>query len=290
MPSTTRIGLATTAAARDLDEDYAPFAAALARLGLAAEAPGWDDPNVDWRRYALVLMRSTWNYTEDLSAFLAWAEHVSRVARLLNDTATVRWSTDKRYLLELERHGVPIVPTAIAAPGERWSAPDAAQFVVKPSIGAGSRGARRFRAAEVDAARAHVASLHAAGYATLTQPYLAAVETSGETALMFFEGDYSHAIRKGPLLAAGGAAVEGLFARETIEPRFPAADELGVARRAIGSIPGARPLYARVDLVRDDRGVPRLLELELAEPSLFFTQAPGSADRLAQLVALRLGR
>ena len=288
MPPKTLIGLATTAGARDLDEDYAPFAAALARHGYTAEAPGWDEAGVDWSRYALVLMRSTWNYTEDLPKFIAWAEHVSRVARLLNDTATVRWSTDKRYLLELERAGVPIVPTTVVAPGGRWEPPGKFEFVVKPAIGAGSRGARRFGAAEVAAGRAHAEQLHAAGYATLTQPYLESVETSGETALMYFEGNFSHAIRKGALLASGIPAVEGLFARETIDPRVPGRDELEIAGRAVAAIPGAVPLYARVDLVRDAAGVPRVLELELAEPSLFLAQAPDAADRLAALVARRL--
>ena len=283
------IGLTTTPAARDLDEDYAPLAAALDRLGFTADAPAWDDPAVDWRRYALVLLRSTWNYTEDLDAFLDWATRVSRVTRLLNGVDTVRWSTDKRYLLELDRAGVPIVPSAIAAPGETWSPPAAADFVVKPSVGAGSRGARRFQADETAAARAHALRLHAAGYHTLTQPYLHSVEANGETALMFIEGEFSHGVRKGPLLAAGGGEVEGLFASESIEPRRPGADELSVANRAVAAIPGEPPLYARVDLIRDDTGRPRVLELELAEPTLFFAHGPGSADRFARAVAARLG-
>jgi glutathione synthase/RimK-type ligase-like ATP-grasp enzyme len=282
------IGLTTTPAARDLDEDYAPLAAALDRLGLAADAPAWDDPAVDWRRYALVLLRSTWNYTEDLGAFLDWASRVSRVTRLLNGVDTVRWSTDKRYLLELERTGVPIVPSVITAPGGAWSPPAAGDFVVKPSVGAGSRGARRFHAGATEDARVHAARLHAAGYHTLTQPYLSSVEAVGETALMFIEGEFSHGVRKGPLLAAGGGEVEGLFAIETIEPRTPRSDELDVANRAVAAIPGEAPLYARVDLIRDDLGRPRVLELELAEPTLFFVHGPGSADRFARAVAARL--
>ena len=46
--------------------------------------------------------------------------------------------------------------------------------------------------------------------------------------------------------------------------------------------------YARVDLVRDDEGGPRLLELELTEPSLFFEQATGSAERFAAALGQRL--
>ena len=283
------VGLATTAAARGLDEDHAPLAHAFEALGHTAAAPEWEDPAIDWRSFGLVLLRSTWNYTEDLPAFLRWAASVAAVAHLFNPIPTLRWSTDKRYLLDLQRAGVPIVPSAITAPGELWAPPGTDEFVIKPSVGAGSRGARRFLASEVEEARQHAAKLHADGYHALTQPYLHSVDDYGETALMIFEGEFSHAIRKGPLLARGAGDVAGLFAKETIDPRVPGADELDVARRAVASIPGGAPLYARVDLIRDTTGQPSVLELELAEPSLFFNYAPGSADRFARRVLARLG-
>jgi len=282
------VALVTTAAARELDEDYAPLARAFEALGHAVEAPGWDDRGIAWGRFEVVLLRSTWNYTEDLPAFLDWAGAVSAQTRLYNPVATLRWSTDKRYLLELERAGVPIVPSRITAKGEAWVAPEAAEFVIKPSVGAGARGARRFARAEAAAAREHVARLHAAGYQVLTQPYLRSVDDYGESALMVFDGEFSHAVRKGPLLARGAGDVQGLFAKETIDPRVPGADERDVAARAVATIPGGPPLYARVDLIRDDRGTPCVLELELAEPSLYFEHAPGSAERLARRVLARL--
>ncbi len=283
------VGLATTAAARGLDEDHAPLARAFEALGHSAARPEWEDPTVDWKSFDVVLLRSTWNYTEDLPAFLRWARGVAAVTTLFNPIPTLDWSTDKRYLLDLARAGVPIVPSSIVAPGETWIAPTTDEFVVKPSVGAGSRGARRFLAADVEAARQHAARLHAEGYHTLTQPYLHSVDDYGETALMVFEGAFSHAIRKGPLLARGGGDVAGLFAKETIEPRVPGADELDVAMRAVATIPGGAPLYARVDLIRDPTGQPCVLELEIAEPSLFFDYAPGSADRFARRVLARLG-
>jgi glutathione synthase/RimK-type ligase-like ATP-grasp enzyme len=282
------VALATTAAARDLDEDYAPLAGAFQALGHSVAAPGWDDAGIAWQRFDVVLLRSTWNYTEDLPAFLGWASAVSAQTRLYNPVATLRWSTDKRYLLELERAGVPIVPSRFTAPGAPWAAPAAPEFVIKPSIGAGSRGARRFAASELEAARAHVARLHAAGYHALTQPYLHSVDDYGETALVLFDGELSHAFRKGPLLTRGAGDVQGLFARETIDPRLADASERDVATRAVAAIPGGAPLYARVDLIRDAAGTPCVLELELAEPSLYFNCAPGSAARFAQRVLERL--
>lgn len=288
--TTAPIALATTASAHGLDEDEAPLAQALRARGYAVETPDWDDAAVEWSRYALVLPRSTWNYTDDLAAFLAWTERVATVSRLRNPPALIRWNTDKRYLLELERGGLAIVPTRACAPGEAWQPVDAPEWVVKPAVGAGSRGARRFAAGEESAAHAHAARLHAAGQVVLTQPYLQSVDALGETALVYFAGRYSHAIRKGPLLARGGGDVQGLFATETIEPRTPGADELALAERVVRACPGGAPLYARVDLIRGLAGEPRVLELELAEPSLFFAHAPGAAERFTDCVSDLLTR
>jgi O-ureido-D-serine cyclo-ligase len=99
---------------------------------------------------------------------------------------------------------------------------------------------------------------------------------------MYIDGRFSHAIRKGALLPAAGApSTPGLFAPEEIIARTPGADELGAAERILAAAPFARLVYARVDLLRDATAAPRLLELELTEPSLFLAHAPGSAGRFA---------
>jgi hypothetical protein len=41
------------------------------------------------------------------------------------------------------------------------------------------------------------------------------------------------------------------------------------------------PLYARVDLIADSDGEPRLLELEVIEPELYLAASPGAAERFA---------
>src|SRR5580698_1502416 len=130
----SRIALASTAAARKVDEDHAPLAEALEALGMQVEAPSWDDPQVEWQRYDLVLPRATWNYTNDYPKFLRWLERVTRESWLLNEADTVRWSTHKRYLLDLAAAGLPTVATALSAPGEAWSAPEAPEYVVKPAV------------------------------------------------------------------------------------------------------------------------------------------------------------
>jgi hypothetical protein len=292
-----RIALATTPDALPVDEDWPPLSDELRGRGFAVDAPDWEDPAVDWSGYALVLPRSTWNYMDRPDAFAAWTRRVAAESRLENDPATIAWNTDKRYLLDLERAGVPVIPTTLAAPGEPWTPPDAEEYVVKPAVGAGSRGARRFRAGERAEAARHARALQDAGATALTQPYLASVDTNGETALMWFAGRFSHAIRKGAILRREGdaavtpQAVAGLFAAEQITPRAAAADELDVGARAVAVVAarrGSPPLYARVDLIRDAAGQPRVLELEMTEPSLFLAYADGASARLADAIEARL--
>jgi O-ureido-D-serine cyclo-ligase len=285
-----RVALVSARAARAHDEDLEPLAAALAGEGIAAEVADWDEPRVDWAAFDLAVLRSTWDYAERITEFLAWIERISRLTVLLNPAAVVRWNTDKHYLRELAAAGVPVVTTRFIEPKASAAAAltaflaqePGAELVVKPAIGAGSRDAARYRRSELAAATAHAGRLLEAGRSVMLQPYLEQVEREGETALIYLGGRFSHAVRKGPLLRMGGEPVSGLFAPEQITPRSPSAAQLDVAQRALAALPfPADPVYARVDLLGSASGRPVLLELELTEPSLFFPGAPGAAARLA---------
>ncbi|MDT4916271.1 MAG: hypothetical protein QOI15_697 [Pseudonocardiales bacterium] len=272
--------LATCDELPDGDEDGALLLDALTARGVSARWIAWTDPDVDWSA-ALVVLRSTWDYTVDRDRYLTW---VAGLPRVLNEAAVVRWNTDKVYLDDLASAGVPTVPTALAAPGERVEFPGGvAEFVVKPSVGAGSRGAGRFTADRTAAAAEHAAQLHAAGRTVLVQPYLEAVDTAGETALIYVAGRFSHAVRKGPMLPAGVAhPVHGweLFVEERIQRRVPEPAELAVGTAALGAVRdrfGADQLYARVDLLPTPDG-PVVVELELTEPSLFLQYGAAGSD------------
>lgn len=297
------IALATAIAAHALDEDLPPLLIALHAAGVSADVRAWDDPTVAWSRYDAVLLRSTWDYTTRLPEFTHWYERVAGATRLLNPAEVVRWNTDKRYLAQLEAIDIPIVPSDFALPGDDPTAiltevlaahPDASEIVIKPTIGAGSRDARRHRRSTVTSACEHLAHLLDAGRGALLQPYLASVDSAGETALLYFDGQFSHAIRKGALLHSDADSTRALFAAENIQPRTPAADERELADRLIAALPQLvdtnYPLaYARVDLIRRPDGSPCVLELELVEPSIFLDHAPGAAARFATCIAQRLG-
>lgn len=326
-----RIALVSVAAAHALDDDLAPLLDALRAAGADAAVADWDDAGVDWSRFDLAVLRSTWDYAERLPQFLAWAARAGAQTCLLNPPDVLRWNTDKHYLADLERAGVAIVPSAFVEPGDEAATAldafleihaDAAEFVVKPAVGAGSRDAQRHGRDALAAARTHVARLLDANRSVLLQPYLAHVDEHGETALIHFDGMFSHAIRKGPLLLRGEGATAALFAPERITPRAASEAERALARRALAAIPLEEPAisnrpptslsrtageeravraaddgvrvhrarslaYARVDLIHDADGTPRLLELELAEPSLFFAHGDGSARRFAEVLVAR---
>lgn len=299
-----RIALATAIAATGLDDDMPALLEACAKAGLSAQALAWDDPTVSWRRFDAVLLRSTWDYTERLAEFLHWCERVDRVSTLLNPLPVLRWNTDKHYLAELAERGIPVVPSTFVEPEMEplpnlqaflAAYPGAGEFVVKPAVSAGSRDTQRYSRAQEFAAANHVGRLLDAGRSVLLQPYLASVDSDGETALMHFDGVFSHAIRKGPLLHPDQGATDALFAAEAIVPRTPGEDEKALARDVLAAMTDllrmdTPPAYARIDLIRDADGAPRLLELELCEPSLFFDHAPGSADAFVRLLGARLAR
>jgi len=258
---------------------------ALLKVGATSEIVVWDDPSVTWDRFDAVLLRSTWDYHERRNDFLDWAR--SRPV-LINPYPVIEWNTDKRYLSDLAASGINIVPTIYVnseIPNISFE-----ECVIKPTISAGSRNTARYTRANNGAMYDHIADLTAQGHTVMVQPYIASVDMRGETALIYFAGEYSHAIRKGPILQADTPATSEFFAPEEITPRVPDAGELALAEAALDSLQWPRQslAYARVDVVRTEDGEPMLLELELTEPSLFLEHRTGAAASFAEAVAAAL--
>lgn len=292
-----RVALVTASVARQVDEDLALLDEALTTSGAASSRIDWDDPSVDWKAFDAVVVRSTWDYTWRLQEFLSWAERVSSLTLLLNPFEVIRWNVDKHYLVDLERAGVGVVKSVFIEPeGDVSAALDLFEaeahccrdLVIKPCVAAGSRGALRCHVRKRDTLTSHAKSLLDAGRSVVVQPYMTQVDALGETALIHHDGRFDHAIRKGPLLLPGKKPAKALPSDKRITSATPAEDELAVALSALSAVPYKAPLlYARVDLVRDEEGIPKVLELELTEPALFFSSSPGSADRYARAIIRR---
>lgn len=277
------MALATAAALPDLDEDGPELLAALAAEGLEVTVAAWDDETVSWASFDLVVVRSTWDYSARRDDYLAWA---AGVPRLLNPARVLEWNTDKAYLRRLAEAGVPTIPTAWLEPGDPFTPPDH-PFVVKPRVSAGARDTAAYPAGAA-AATAHVQGLLAAGRPVMVQPYLEQVDQAGETSVVVFEGEVSHAARKGAILELGRPVDNTVDSRAFVTPRTASAQEQALALRVVELVQGwgDQLLYARVDLLPG----PVLIELEATEPSLFLRHAPGSAARFAAAVARAAAR
>lgn len=258
--------------AEDVRHELSQILPVFERRGAKVRTGGWDDPNFDWSKVDLAVLRTPWNYHRHVKEFCAWTH---RVPRLLNPPEVVRWNAVKTYLRDLSAKGIPTVPT-------EWLEKEAPldellerrgwkEAVLKPSVSAGSFRTKRFRKGEAPP-QALLREIVAESTA-MVQPYLSSVETSGERSMVFFDGELSHVVKRHPPLETG------LHGGTPVPAE---ADELELAKRVLATQPPL--LYARVDLARDESGSPRLMELELIEPSLFFDAAPGAADRYVDAV------
>ncbi|WP_369371582.1 RimK family alpha-L-glutamate ligase [Promicromonospora sp. Populi] len=294
-----RVALATCSQLPDLDKDDAPLIGALAERGVTAEPAVWDDPAVDWQAYDLVLVRSTWDYSPRHDEFLAWARALPKVA---NSADVIEWNTDKRYLRELEAAGIPVIPTIWLDPARHLSKravhtrmPAFGDFVVKPVVSAGAKNTGRYQPVSAQSrgkAIAHATRLLDDGRWVMIQPYVTSVDTTGETCLIFIEGELTHAVRKNALLTGPAEESGELYAEEEMESFEATPAQIDVAQRALAvarEATGADLTYARVDLVSGDDGEPMVIELELTEPSLWMRYGSGVEGRLADAVVKLLG-
>ena len=291
--------MAVSTAFPDLRPDWPLLRDALAALGVAASTQIWTDPGVRWEEFALVVANGAWDNIHRPDDFLVWAEGVAGLTRLVNAPAVLRWNMDKRYLTALAAAGVPTVattwvsPTATPSPSARGTVPDfpPGEFVVKPTVSGGGFETARYRSEEADAALSHIDRLLAAGRTVMIQPYQAAVDTHGETGLIFLGGQFSHAIAKGPLLRPGAGTHDHLWEHEEIGAAIPTAAQLATARSALGAAERLHgpTTYARVDLVSGVDGSPAVLELELLDPALYFETEPAAASRFAHVLRQLIG-
>lgn len=266
----------------DVDEEL--LLAALRSHGVDAQVLAWNDATASWDRRGVTLLRSTWDYIHDLDAFRSWLARVERAGALWNPRPVVEANLHKGYLFDLARRGVPIVPTelfgrggsaSLKALGSRrgWT-----EVVVKPAVGAGSFSTRRFGEKTRDDGEAFLEE-SLSERDMLVQPYLDSVDDYGERALVWIDGEFTHAVRKTPRFSGQDEQVS-----EALEL---SSDERALGNAALAGL-SAQLLYARVDVAHGADGQLCVMELELIEPSLFLRQSPRALERFAAAIARRL--
>jgi glutathione synthase/RimK-type ligase-like ATP-grasp enzyme len=264
------------------DVDESLLLDALRDAGIDARMVPWQD-DIDVVDSTPTIVRSTWDYIHQVENFLRWAEVASTRAPLWNPIDVIRQNAHKQYLLDLQARGIPVTPTILARRGDVRSLTEITSgsawtdVVIKPAVGAGSFETHRVLIGETAANERF--SMLCAERDVLIQPYLASVEGHGERALVWIDGEFTHAVRKSPRFADGA---------ESVSAALPISEaELAVGRAALENI-ADRLLYARVDVAPGLDGQPVLMELELIEPSLFLLQHPPALQRLVNGLRRRL--
>jgi glutathione synthase/RimK-type ligase-like ATP-grasp enzyme len=263
----------------------------LADIGWEVFTLSWRQQDIPWESFDAVVIRSTWDYWHDVSAFFDKLEDISRRSRLANPIELVRWNLEKTYLRDLQSSGISIVPTMWV---RHVSAGDFAtiaghlaadELVIKPVVGANGDDAFRLSPAD-PASRLEGIASRFSGRDAMVQPFVTRILDEGEFSLFFFGGEFSHAVRKVP--AAGEFRSQEERGAEILRLE-PDAGLVEAGRRAVAALPSL-PLYARADLVRGSSDDCLLMELELIEPSLYLRMDPSAPRRFALALDRWFGR
>ncbi len=298
-----RITLATAASMPDLYPDEAALPDMLFDQGLEPKIEVWNDPHVDWEKAGMVVVRSVVDYATDRKEFLKWAQNVPR---LLNNADALQWNSDKHYLIELERRGLPTIATTWLSADQGYNKqqvhsrfPAHGDFVLKPAVSSGMRDIGRYTANNVpqrQAAMSRVMEMLSQGRDVMIQRYQEVVETQGEMSMIFFNGQLSHSVDKTALLSPDTQTGTEDVLEIDVTAHHPTDQELGWAekiRKVMHQYVRSRIgrdelfLYNRVDLVPDGEGNFLVMEIALVDGNLYLGSSPDALTNFAEAIAMR---
>lgn len=268
-----------------LDEDNL-VKQALEKRGLKTLRTSWDRQDFDWTKTRYILFRTIWDYFDRFDEFVPWLDMVNSLTKLINPYDTIRWNFDKHYLRDLEDKGVNIPPTLFIEPGEKHTLQTIVnqsgwkESVLKPAVSGAGRHTYRLRPGNI-AKHESLFSQLIKSETMLLQEFQEKVISKGEVALMLFGGQYSHAVLK--KAKAGDFRVQDDFGG-SVHDYQPSDEEIKFAEKVV-SLCDPIPVYARVDIIRDNNNDLCISELELIEPELWFRSRPSAAGLLAVRIA-----
>jgi glutathione synthase/RimK-type ligase-like ATP-grasp enzyme len=271
-----------------LDEDNYVLDA-LASRGLKVCKKDWADPSFDWSSARSLIFRTTWDYFDRYPEFAPWLARVSETCLLFNSADIIKWNIDKNYLSDLMSAGLNVAPTEFLKRNshttlvilfEKTGWPEA---VLKPAISGAARHTYRLTPASAPLHEAIFSQLLSAED-MLFQEFLNDIVTFGEISLMFMGGRYTHAVRK--IAKTGDFRVQDDHGGQ-VEIHEATPQEIEFGHASLSACP-FDPIYARIDIVRDNSGNLSLCELELIEPELWFRNNPSAAVELAKACILAL--
>lgn len=299
------VTLATSSDFPNLDTDEQGLPDALRARGIEPRVAVWNDPDVDWSEAGIVVVRSVRDYARDKQAFLSWANSIPRI---LNHPKVMEWNTDKHYLQELERRGLPTIPTTWLEPDQNLSKhqvhtrfPAHGDFVVKPAISSGGRGTGRYTATD---ARSRMEAINHAMYelskgrTVMVQRYLQEVDRKGEVSLVYLNGLASYKVEKEPMLHPSFRGHDNVH-EEVVRSSIATEDEWRWGeqiRHALHSYikdymgRDELLLFNRVDIVRGIEAEGSdfyVMEISLIDGSLYLSASPDNLEKFADAITVR---
>ncbi len=250
----------------------------LSAKGWIVEEIPWNIPNIDWKGFDAVVIRSTWDYQYSPELFLSILEEIASVTCLYNPVEICRWNLNKQYLRELSNKNLPIVPThwleglKKSSINSVFKTSKSDRLVAKPPVGAGASDTLVIKMDDLSTWEAAIQIFH--NREVMLQPFVESIQTEGEYSLFYFGNNFSHAISKRP--ADGDFRVQEEHGGQ-IQCIIPDDDLIELGNQSLKVI-GRELLYSRVDIVRLEAESPALIELELIEPSLYFEQCPEAVN------------
>ena len=259
--------------------------------GFEAVSIVWNEPNIDWNKFDIALIRSTWDYIDEESRFLHVLSQIEASScRLFNPLDAVRWNIDKNYLFDLEKSGVPIVPTYLASNNDSADLQDMfvtrkwQTAILKPTLGGGGADSYRVPTNEIKSTLEKLKT-RKPDQEYLIQPFIEAIVTEGEWSFIYFNRQLSHVLLKKP--ASNDYRVQGIYGG-TVEIAEPQPRDLRQAEAILDKLPFDL-LYARLDLVRVDDDL-AVMEVELIEPILSFNLVPEGVERFVNATRIAFGK
>ena len=259
---------------------------ALEKRGYTVLRTNWDNSDIDWSETGYALFRTTWDYFDRFTEFDEWLNRVRDLTSFINPIEIITWNLDKHYLQDLKNSNINIPPTLYIEKGttqslrEIFSSAGWNEAILKPVISGGARHTYRLRK-ENTAGYEELFKDLIHGESMMLQEFQKNVINAGEIALMIFNGKFTHAVLK--RAKPGDFRVQDDFGG-SVEDYQASEDEISFAERVVASCQPL-PVYARVDIIRDNHNQPCVSELELIEPELWFRRHPQAVESFADAVS-----
>ncbi|MFD2585506.1 RimK family alpha-L-glutamate ligase [Croceitalea marina] len=263
----------------------------LKKLGIKVTRKSWDDPSFDWSHTKCAIFRATWDYFERYQEFAQWYDKTAERTIFINSKSLIDWNIDKHYLNDLNENGINIPDTFIIEPQTKTTLEatinkaktlykyTSNDFVLKPCIAGGARHTYKFNVSEIDAYEKVFQQL-IADEAMMLQEFQTNIVKGGEISMMVFNGEFTHAVLK--IAKPGDFRVQDDYGG-TVHEYKPSQEEIDFAIATVKASPEL-PVYARVDIFKDNNEKWALAELEIFEPELWFRFNPKAAAVLADTI------